>query len=384
MTWQANGNYYSFKQETIRAYAPSASGVYGLYNRRHQILIGNSANIKDALLRHLSESPFRFSWFVPTGFVFELFPAESRDLRAQELIREYDPILQTNASVGFSVLWRAWLTPAKSAFEPQLRAEKITPIDNSKPASHSDQKWFRDFHLDRTRFAIIAATFGAMLLAVGLTMVASHRRHPSEILSEISAPVRKLISKVRTTADIAWLRTPGALGLPKPLNEETKVLETNIKVQTPQTPDTAIGQAKIEGPAISDAASSSDLMTGENETALLTPEPKTGRKAKIVKKEERPGGWTVQAMATTDKRIASHWLERLKAKGYEAFVVKAEIRRQTWYRVRAGHFNTPKEAESLRAGLKSTEGFQDAFVAANMGSEILVASYLNGDFPVNR
>jgi cell division septation protein DedD len=223
-----------------------------------------------------------------------------------------------------------------------------------------------------------------MLLAIGLTMVASHRKNPSEVLSEISASIEKLILKVKTTSDIAWLRSPGSIGLPKPLSEETKVFETNIKIQTPQRPDTAIGPTQTDVPATSAAVSSNGLMTGENQLALLAAEQKTGRKAKVVKKEDRTGGWTVQAVATTDKGIASHWSERLKAKGYEAFVVRADIRGQTWYRVRAGRFNTPKEAETLRAGLKSTEGFQDAFVAANKGSEIVVASYPNEDFPVNR
>ncbi len=381
MTWQANGNYYSFKQETIRSYAPSASGVYGLYNLRHQILIGNSANIKDALLRHLSESDFRFRRFIPTGFVFEMFPAELRELRAQELIREYDPILQTNNSVGLGALWRSWLTPKRLAFEPQLAAATITALDNSNPDStHNDENRLPRFQLNRTRFAIIAATFGAILLALGLTMVASHRKDPSHILSEVSSSVEKWILNVKRSADMAWLRTPGNPGLPKSLGDATKVFETNIDVQSPQGTETATGQTQAEISVTSDAVNSNDLMTGEDQIALFAEEQKTGHGPKVGKKQERRNGWTVQAMATTDKQIASHWLDRLKGKGYEAFVVKADIRGQTWYRVRAGHFGTPKEAETLRTALKSQEGFRDAFVAANTDPEIVIALNPNQDF----
>ncbi len=378
MTWRANGNYYSFKQETIEFYAPSTSGVYGLYNMRYQILIGHSANIKNALLCHLNETHFRFRRFTPTGFIFEAFPAESRELRAEELIREYEPILQTNRSAGFTALWRSWMAPRALAFHPQLAAAKIAATDNSQPgATHNDEKPFRRFHLGRERFAIVAVRFGLILLAIGLMTLASHLKNASNIVSKVSSSMENWILEVKRSADITWLTTARNPLSPKLLSEETKGLAPNTNLQIPQQTEITSDQTE---PVTLDAAPSNDLMSAESQIALIAAEQKTAHKPRIVKKEERTNGWTVQAMATTDKRIASHWLDRLNAKGYQAFVVKADIRGQAWYRVRAGHFSSLQEAETLRTALKSKEGILDAFVAPNTGSEILIALNPNQDF----
>jgi hypothetical protein len=89
MPWQNNGDYYSFKQDSITQHAPTVSGVYGLFNFRHQVVIASAANVRDALVYHRRHTKFRFSRFEPTGFTFEICPPERRDNRAQELIKEY-------------------------------------------------------------------------------------------------------------------------------------------------------------------------------------------------------------------------------------------------------------------------------------------------------
>jgi hypothetical protein len=42
MPWPSNGDYYGFKEDAIKSYAPPISGVYGIYNFNHHILIGHS------------------------------------------------------------------------------------------------------------------------------------------------------------------------------------------------------------------------------------------------------------------------------------------------------------------------------------------------------
>jgi cell division septation protein DedD len=50
--------------------------------------------------------------------------------------------------------------------------------------------------------------------------------------------------------------------------------------------------------------------------------------------------WTVQGLATPDQGIATKLIEKLKAKGYDAFVVGVEIDGKIWHRVRLGNFKT--------------------------------------------
>jgi cell division protein FtsN len=53
----------------------------------------------------------------------------------------------------------------------------------------------------------------------------------------------------------------------------------------------------------------------------------------------------------------------LKTKGYDAFIVAADVHGKTWYRVRVGPFDNRQEAESMRKLLDTREGFGDAFLA---------------------
>src|SRR6516162_5737296 len=49
----------------------------------------------------------------------------------------------------------------------------------------------------------------------------------------------------------------------------------------------------------------------------------------------------------------------------DSYVVQAEVKGETYYRVRIGHFVAREEAEPLRALLASQEGYQDAYLAGD-------------------
>ncbi|MGH7873797.1 MAG: hypothetical protein ACREQO_16455, partial [Candidatus Binatia bacterium] len=78
MPWHSNGDYYIFKKDSIDTNAPASSGVYGLYNIKRQVFIGETSNIRQALLRHEKEAGIQVGVYRPTGFTFEVCPAESR------------------------------------------------------------------------------------------------------------------------------------------------------------------------------------------------------------------------------------------------------------------------------------------------------------------
>ncbi|MGH7825215.1 MAG: SPOR domain-containing protein, partial [Candidatus Binatia bacterium] len=56
------------------------------------------------------------------------------------------------------------------------------------------------------------------------------------------------------------------------------------------------------------------------------------------------------------------WSDRLNSRGYSAFIVEANIKGQTWYRVRVGPFHNRQEAASWRKVLERKEGFKDSFL----------------------
>jgi hypothetical protein len=69
-----------------------ASGVYGLSDAIQWIYIGETPNIQSVLLQHLQAPQGLLREHIPSGFTFELSPAEHRVERQHQLITELDPI----------------------------------------------------------------------------------------------------------------------------------------------------------------------------------------------------------------------------------------------------------------------------------------------------
>jgi len=61
------------------------------------------------------------------------------------------------------------------------------------------------------------------------------------------------------------------------------------------------------------------------------------------------GDWSVQVSATRDPRTADSVLQRLRTKGYDAFVLKIRRRGETFYRVRVGHYASLEEAQQVES-----------------------------------
>jgi cell division septation protein DedD len=75
-----------------------------------------------------------------------------------------------------------------------------------------------------------------------------------------------------------------------------------------------------------------------------------------------PGkGWYVQVNAFPDEKSGKVSVDRLKNKGYNAYLTEARNNGKLWYRVRVGEFSSREEAERIADILKSKENFPKAF-----------------------
>ena len=85
---------YSFTESGLASYAPTGSGVYGIYNSTEWIYIGETKNVEARLYEHLrkqSDQSGCIHKHKPTNFAFESADANSRVARQNGLIVEYDP-----------------------------------------------------------------------------------------------------------------------------------------------------------------------------------------------------------------------------------------------------------------------------------------------------
>lgn len=80
-----------FTSGGVHAYAPTASGVYGISNAREWIYIGETDNIQGALLAHLHDAGASLMQRQPTGFVYEVCEIARRPGRQDRLVTEYNP-----------------------------------------------------------------------------------------------------------------------------------------------------------------------------------------------------------------------------------------------------------------------------------------------------
>ncbi|MGA3072741.1 MAG: hypothetical protein ABSG56_03525 [Bryobacteraceae bacterium] len=80
-----------FVPGSIQTYAPMASGVYGISNALKWLYIGQTDDIRGALLTHFGEDESPLMMSKPAGFVFEVCDRSRRTARQDRLVHEYGP-----------------------------------------------------------------------------------------------------------------------------------------------------------------------------------------------------------------------------------------------------------------------------------------------------
>ena len=338
LSWHPDSRCDSFTRESILACAPPSSGVYGLFNFDCQVFIGESANIQEALLRHESETDFQSKHLRPTGFTFEPCTAEIRKSKADELIARFQPVLQTEAA-----LTETW-SPSNGPMVSEVGVgdqELESYADHPEFPVHEREKRpkvRRPLYLTRTQGTALAAIFVASAV----------------VIFYLGMPADYAIQKRANGANPTSIQTE--IGL-RPQNvssiDTAGGLANQSADKTPAKPDVH-PSASTANDAVRFAAKSASAADGSGVQGLLEPAKTSLRKK-----------WSVQISAAPAKDIADALAQRLKAKGYDGYVVQAEVKGQTYYRVRVGHLDAREEAESVRQSLARQEGYRDAFLTGD-------------------
>ncbi len=91
--------------------------------------------------------------------------------------------------------------------------------------------------------------------------------------------------------------------------------------------------------------------------------PKTPQPEKA-KPDSAARAWTIQVNAFPEEARAQKLVERLKEKGYDAYVAAANVKGKDWYRVRVGRFATRAQAKGLLEDIQTKENFPKAIVVS--------------------
>ncbi|MBM4260825.1 MAG: hypothetical protein FJ145_05205 [Deltaproteobacteria bacterium] len=80
---------------------------------------------------------------------------------------------------------------------------------------------------------------------------------------------------------------------------------------------------------------------------------------------KKGGSWAVQVGTYPDEKDANLTAARLKEKGFDAFVVRGDVKGKRWYRVRVGRLASRAEAETLQKKLAGQEKTGQSMIVAN-------------------
>ena len=97
----------------------------------------------------------------------------------------------------------------------------------------------------------------------------------------------------------------------------------------------------------------------------VTPAPTRAAPTSTTMPASDPGlvsGWVVQVKSTTDKQAADALQAALAGEGFPAFVVSAEVRNQTWHRVRVGRYSERSDAEAVAGRLGGRTDVESTWV----------------------
>jgi cell division septation protein DedD len=109
------------------------------------------------------------------------------------------------------------------------------------------------------------------------------------------------------------------------------------------------------------------LKTPEKKPEASAPAENTAKKIERVETaEQKEEGkvWRAQVNAFPDERSARQIVDRLKNKGYNAYVTEVQNRGKSWFRVSVGKYNSREEADKVVEALRTKENFPKAFAAS--------------------
>ena len=133
-----------------------------------------------------------------------------------------------------------------------------------------------------------------------------------------------------------------------------------VKQETEKTVRAQDKEIKAAVKAEAQAAKSTEIKAAKTEPSAEVTKPESAESADIAEGKV----WRAQVDAFPDERSAKQLVDRLKNKGYNAYVTEVQFRGKPWYRVSVGKYSAREEADKVVNALKGKENYAKAFAAS--------------------
>jgi cell division septation protein DedD len=91
--------------------------------------------------------------------------------------------------------------------------------------------------------------------------------------------------------------------------------------------------------------------TDEDNTPPAPTKPPPRRKLASAPRTAGGGPYSIQIDAMMDRQGAQQMAQRLRAKGFDSYMVPTQVSGKVWYRLRVGHYTTPEQAQAAETKL---------------------------------
>jgi cell division septation protein DedD len=139
--------------------------------------------------------------------------------------------------------------------------------------------------------------------------------------------------------------------------EKTKEVAPAEKVAKVTAKETKT-QTKAEAPVVKAVEMKSER------SAPVEEAPKKAETTETAAEKDQSKIWRAQVNAYPDERSAKQIVDRLKNKGYNAYVTEVQNNGKAWFRVSVGKYSSRVEADKAVEALKTKENFPKAFVVS--------------------
>lgn len=216
------------------------------------------------------------------------------------------------------------------------------------------------YYLSRGQMIILGGTFTLASIVVFLIgMMVGKELEERKILKKDEPLVRIPVKPAGAAAGTAAK------------NDEITFYDTlaksrNAQAQAEQPVKDAKSSEKIDRAEVTETkavAKPDTRLAKSTESKADKLEPATdGAKSESIDTEGKV--WRAQVDAFPDERSAKLLVDRLKNKGYNAYVNEVEFRGKPWFRVSVGKYGSRGEADKIVGALKDKENFAKAFAAS--------------------
>jgi len=217
------------------------------------------------------------------------------------------------------------------------------------------------YYLSRGQMIILGGTFTLASIVVFLIgMMVGKELEERKILKKDEPLVKMPVKPTNTAAGAAaksdeitfydtLAKSRGGQALAEPPSKDAKPAEKAVRAEVKEPKAVAKPETQVAKPT-------------EEKAAKPQPSVETAKPEPAEVGENRV--WRAQVDAFPDERSAKLLVDRLKNKGYNAYVSEVENRGKPWFRVSVGKYGSREEADKVVGALKGKENYAKAFAAS--------------------